>query len=90
MNEIFREALRGDKTTATAFYAIRGLLNNQAPKAPPIQSLTDLLEALGRTFLVELEKLELHYFRLHQQSVNLFQGIVQELRVELSTYPEIS
>jgi hypothetical protein len=90
MNKIFREALRGDKTTAAALYAIQGLLNNQTPKAPPIQSLTDLLEALGRTFPAELEKLEFNYFRLHQQSINIIQDMVRELGVELNKYPNIS
>jgi hypothetical protein len=99
MNEIFYKGLRGHGTMTLTMHNIEELLNEQAQggdsntrlrrswKTTKRLTSLQLLEALRLTIPAELKKLEVNYFRLHEQSVGLLRRLRTELNDDLRKFP---
>jgi hypothetical protein len=98
MNEIFKEELRRGGTMSLTVHNIEKLLNEQSQSVDSkrlrrswtkTKRLTpvELLEALRFAVPTELKKLEVNYFRLHEQSIDLLRRLQRELDADLRKFP---
>jgi hypothetical protein len=98
MNEIFKEELRRGGTMSLTVHNIEKLLNEQSQSVDSkrlhrswtkTKQLThvELLEALRFAVPTELKKLEVNYFRLHEQSIDLLRRLNRELDTDLRKFP---